>query len=147
MHNVYKNIDDYNPNKENKILIVFDDIIADMDHNKKLKPIVTKLFVRGRKLNISLFFITQSYFDLPKDVRLNTSHIFISKIPSNKEINQIAHLSDINTKEFVNIYRNYTAEPYSFLVDDTKLAPNNPLRFRKNLFGIGCSSIKCNSNV
>ena len=74
MHDVYKNINDYNPDKENKTLIVFDDMIADMDHNKKLNPIVTELFIRGRKLNISLVFIAQSYFKVPKDVRLNTSH-------------------------------------------------------------------------
>ena len=79
MRNVYKNIDDYNPDKENKILIVFDDMIADMIHNKKLNSIVTELFIRGRKLNISLVFITQSYFKVPKDVRLNTSHFFIEK--------------------------------------------------------------------
>ena len=73
MHDVCKNIDDYNPDKENKILIVSDDIIADMIHNKKLNSIVTELFIRGRKLNISLVFITQSYFKVPKDVRLSTS--------------------------------------------------------------------------
>ena len=66
MHDVYKNIDDYNPDKENKILIVFDDIIADMIHNKKLNSTVTELFIRGRKLNISLFFITQSYFKVSR---------------------------------------------------------------------------------
>ena len=71
MQDVYKNIDEYNPDKENKILIVFDDMIADMINNKKLNSIVTKLFIRGRKLNISLVFITQSNFKLPKDVRLN----------------------------------------------------------------------------
>ena len=82
MH-VYENIDEYNPYKKNKILIVFDDMIADMIHNIKLNSIVTELFIRGRKLNISLVFITQSYFKVPKDVRLNTSHFFIAKI-SNK---------------------------------------------------------------
>ena len=80
MRNVYKIIDDYNPNKENKMLIVFDDMIADMIHNKKLNSVVTELFIRGRKLNISLVFITQSYFKVPKDVRLNTTHFFIKKI-------------------------------------------------------------------
>ena len=74
MHDVYKNINDYNPDKENKTLIVFDDMTADMDHNKKLNPIVTELFIRGRKLNISLVFIAQSYFKVLKDVRLITSH-------------------------------------------------------------------------
>ena len=68
MYDVYKNIDDYNPDKENKMLIVFDDVMADMIHNKKLNPVVTELFFRGRKLSISLVFITQSYFDIPKDV-------------------------------------------------------------------------------
>ena len=79
MRNVYKSINYYNPDKENKILIVFDDMIADMIHNKKLNSIVTELFIRGRKLNISLVFITQSYFKVPKDVTLNTSHFFREK--------------------------------------------------------------------
>ena len=79
MHDVYKNIDEYNPDKENKILISFDDMIADMIHNKKLNSVITEVFVRGRKLNISLVFITQSYFKVPKDVRLNTSHFLLQK--------------------------------------------------------------------
>ena len=119
MHDVYKNIYDYNPDKENKILIVFDDMIADMIHNKTLNSIVTELFIRGRKLDISLIFVTQSYFKVPKDVRLNTSHFFIAKIPNKRELQQIStnHSSDSNNKDFVNIY-----EPYSFLVIDTMLA-------------------------
>ena len=138
MHDVYKNIDHYNPDKENKILIVFDDMIADMINNKKLNSIITELFIRGRKLNISLVFITQSYFKVPKDVRLNTTHFFIMKIPNKRELQQIAinHSSDINTKDFANIYRKCTAEPYSFLVNDTTLSSDNPLRFRKNLYNI-----------
>ena len=138
IQDVYKNIGEYNPDKENKILIVFHDMIADMIHNKKLDSIVTELFIRERKLNISLVFITQSYFKVPKDVRLNTSHFFIAKIPNKRELQQIAinHSSDINTKDFTNIYRECTAEPYSFLVNDTMLASNNPLRFRKNLFNL-----------
>ena len=90
MHDVCKNIDDYNPDKENKILIVFDDMIADMIHNKKLNSIVTELFIRGRELNISLVFITQSYFKVPKNVRLNTIHFFITKISNKRELQQIA---------------------------------------------------------
>ena len=138
MHDVYKNIDEYNPYKENKIFIVFDGMIANMTHNKKLNSIVTELFIRGRKLNIYLVFITQSYFKVPKDVRLNTSHFFIAKIPNKRERQQIAinRSSDINTKDFANIYRKCTAEQYSFLVIDTMLASNNPLGFRKNLFNI-----------
>ena len=135
MGDVYKNIDEYNPDPENKALIVFDDMIADLINIRKLDSIVTKLSIRGRKLNISLVFITQSYFKVPKDVRLNTSHFFIAKIPNKRELS-INHSSDTNTKDFANIYRKCTAEPYSFLVNDTTLASNNPLRFRKNLFGI-----------
>ena len=138
MHDVYKNISYYNPDKENQILIVSDDMIADMIHNKKLDWIVTELFIRGRKLNISLVFITQSYFKVPKNVRLNSTHFFIKKIPNRREIQEIArnHSSDISTKDFINIYRECTAEPYSFLVNDATLASDNPLRFRKNLFNI-----------
>ena len=138
MHDVYKNIDDYNPDKENKILIVFDDMIADMIHNKKLNSIVTELFIRGRKLNISLVFITQSHFKVPQDVKLNTTHFFIAKILNKRELQQmvINHSSDISTKDLINIYKKCTGKPYSFLVIDTTLASDNPLRFRKTLFSI-----------
>ena len=138
MQDVYKNIDEYNPDKENKILIVFDDMIADMINNKKLNSIVTELFIRGRKLNISLVFITQSYFKVPKDVRLNTIHFFIMKIPNKRELQQIAtnYSSNIDPKEFINIYKKYTDEPYSFLVNDTTLASGNLLRFRKNIYNV-----------
>ena len=135
MHDVYKNIDNYNLNKENKILIVFDDMIADMINNKKLNSIVTELFIRCRKLNIFLVFISQSYFKVPKDVRNNSTHFFIMKIPNKRELMQtaITHSSDINTKDFNEIYRKCTDKPYSFLVIDTTLPSNNLLRFRKNL--------------
>ena len=86
MQDVYKNIDEYNVDKERKILIVFDDMIADMINNKKLNSIVTELFIRGRKLNISLVFITQLYFKVPKDIRVNTTHFFITKIPNKREL-------------------------------------------------------------
>ena len=138
MRYVYKNFDDYNPDKENKILIVFDDRIADMIHNKKPNSIVTKLLIRGRKLNISIVFIAQSYFKVPKDVRLNTTHFLISKIPNKRELQQISinHSSDIITKYFTNIYRKCTTEPFSLLVNDNTLASDNLLRFRKNIFDI-----------
>ena len=137
MCNVYKNVNHYNPDKGNKILIVSDDMIADMVQNEKLNSVVTELFVRGRKLNIYLVYITQSYFKTPKDVRLNTTHFFITKMLSKRELQQITinHSSDISPKDFVNIYRKCTAEPYSFFVNDTTLVSNYPLRFRKNLFG------------
>ena len=79
MQDKHKNIDDYNPRKKRKVLIVFDDMIADMINNKKLDSIVTELFIRGRKLNISIVFIMQSYFKVPKDARLNSTHFFIMK--------------------------------------------------------------------
>ena len=96
------------------------------------------MLIRSRKSNISLFFITQPYFKVPKDVRLNSTHFFIMKIPNKRELQQIAlnHSSDINSKDFIKIYKKCTAEPYSFLVNDTTLASDNPLRFRKNLFNI-----------
>ena len=84
MHDVYTNINDYNVDKDRKILIVFDDMIADIIKNKKLNSIVIELFIKGRKLNISLVFITQSYFKVPEDVRRNTTHFFISKIPNKR---------------------------------------------------------------
>ena len=74
MDDIYKNIEEYNPNKKRKILIVFDDMIADMLSNKKLNPVVTELFIRGKKLNISLVFIKQSYFTVSKNIRLNSTH-------------------------------------------------------------------------
>ena len=86
MQDVYKNIDEYNTDKERKILIVFDDMIADMINNKKLNSIVTELFIRGRKLNISLVFITQSYFKAPKNIRVNSTHFSIMKIPNKREL-------------------------------------------------------------
>ena len=86
LDNIYKNIQEYNSNKTRKILIVFDDMIANMLSNKKLNPIVSELFIRGRKLNISLVFITQSYFSVPKDIRLNSTHYFIMKIPNKQEL-------------------------------------------------------------
>ena len=114
------------------------DMVADMINNKKLNSIVTELFIRGRKLDISLVFITQSYFKVSKDVRLNSTNFFVMKIPNKREIQQIApnHSSDIYSKDFMKIYKKCTAKPYSFLVNDATLASDNPLRFRKNLFNI-----------
>ena len=102
MQDVYKNIEDYNPIKKRKVLIVFDDMIADMINNNKLNPVVIELFIRGRTLNISIICITQSYFKVPKDVRLNSTHFFIMKIPNKRELQQTAlnHSSDIDFKGF-----------------------------------------------
>ena len=135
MEDIYKNIENYNPRKKRKILIVFDDMIADMIINKKLNPVVTELFIRGRKFNISVVLISQSYFKVPKDVRLNSTHFFITRIPNKRELQQIAlnHSSDIDFKDFIKIYKKCTAEPYSFLVNDKTLPSDDLLRFRKNL--------------
>ena len=135
MQDVFENIEEYNIGKKRKILIVFDDMIADMINNKKLNPIVTELFIRGKKLNISLVFIVQSYFKLPKDFRLNSTQLFIMKTPNKKKLQQIAvnHSSDIDFKDFITIYKKLIAEPYSFLVNDATLPSDTPLKFRKNL--------------
>ena len=89
MQDVYKNIEEYNVDKELKILIVFDDMIVDMINNKKLHSIVTELFIRGRKLNTSLVSFIQSYFKVPKNVKLNSTHFFIMKILNKRELQQI----------------------------------------------------------
>ena len=106
MQHVCKEIENYNPNSKRKVLIVFDDMIAGMINNKKLNSVVTKLFFRGRKFNISIVFITQSYFKVPKNVRLNSTHFLIMKIPNKRELQQIAlnHSSDIDFKDFLKIY-------------------------------------------
>ena len=93
------------------------------------------MFIRGRKLNISFVYITQFYFIAPKNIRLNSTHYFVMKIPNKGELQQIAfnHSSDIDFQDFMNLYKKCTAKPYSFLVIDATLASDNPLRFRKNL--------------
>ena len=110
-------------------------MIADMLSNKKLNPIVTELFIRGRKLNISLVFITQSYFAVPKNIRLNFTHYFVMKIPKKRELQQVAfnHYSDIDFEDFVNLYKKCTSKSFSFLVIQATLATDNSFRFRKNL--------------
>ena len=133
MQDVYKNIEEYNPGKKRKVLIDFDDMVADMIINNKFNLIVTGLFIRGRKLNISLAFITQSYFKVPKDAIPNSTHFMIMKISNKRELQQIAinHSSDIDFKEFMKIYEKYTKEKYSFLVNDITLPSGNSTRFRK----------------
>ena len=102
MDDVHENIDDYNPIWKRKKLIVFDDMIADIIANKKFQAIIKELFIRCRKLNISLVFITQSYFSVPKDVRLNTTHYLIMKITNRRGLQNIAtdHSADIDYQDF-----------------------------------------------
>ena len=108
-----ENSNDMQDVKERQILIVFDDMTADMINNKKINSILTELFITSRKLNISFVFITQSYFKFPKNVRLNSTHFFIMKIPNKREFQQTAlnNSSDISTKDFIKIYKKYTAKP------------------------------------
>ena len=136
MDDVYKNINDYNPSRKRKILIVFDDMISDIMTNKKFRVIIKELFIRCRKLNSSLVFITQSYFSVPKDVRLNSTRYLIMKINNRKNLQNIAinHSADVDYKNFIKIDKECTKEPFSSLTIDTTLPASNPLRFRKNLF-------------
>ena len=90
MDDMYKNIGECNPKKKRKILIVFNNIITDMFSNKKLNPVVTELFIRGKKLKISLAFITQSYFTVPKNIMLSSTCYFIVKIPNRQELPRIS---------------------------------------------------------
>ena len=138
MDGVYENINDYNPNRKIKILIVFDDVIADIMTNKKFQAIIKELFIRCRKLNISIVFITQYYFSVPKDVRLNSTYYLILKINSRKELQYISinHSADIDYKDFMKVYRECTKEPFNFLTIDTTLPASNPSKFKKNLFDL-----------
>ena len=138
MDDIYKNIDDYNPSRKGKILIAFDDMIADIMTNERFEAIIKELFIRRRKLNIYLVFITQSYFSVPKFVRLNSTHYLVMEIDNQRELQNIAinHSANIDYKDFRKIYREYTEEPYSFSTIDTTLPASNSLRFRKNLLPI-----------
>ena len=129
MDDVYSNIDDYNPERKIKVLIVFDDMIADIMTNKKFQAIIKELFIRCKKLNISLAFISQSYFSVPKEVRLNSTHYLIMRIHTRRDYNKLPLIIQqiLTTK----IYRNCTKEPYSFLTINTTLPADNPMRFRK----------------
>ena len=103
MDDVYENIDDYNQNSKRKIVIVVDDIIVDIMRNKDFQAIFKELFIRCKKLNISLAFITQSYLFVPNDVRLNSTHYLIMKIKNNRDLQNIAsnHSAEIDYKDFM----------------------------------------------
>ena len=138
MDDVYENIYDYNPLRKKKNVIVFVDMIVDIMANNEFKPIIKELFIRCRKLNISLVFMTQSFFSAPKDVRLNSTHYLImninnTKLQDNYKILRLITLQAL-TMDFMEIYGKCTKETYSFLTIDTRLPASNPLRFRKNLF-------------
>ena len=130
MDDIYSNIDDYNPRRKRKILIVFDDMIADITTNKKFQAITKELFIRCRKLNKSLVFITKSYFRVSKDVRLNSTNYQIMKIHNRRELQQIAidHSVDIDYEDLQKFYK----RNLFFLTIDTTLPAVNPMRFRKS---------------
>ena len=104
---VYNNIDDYNPRRKRNFLIVFDDIIAEIMTSKRFQAIINELFFRCRKLNISLVFIIQSYFSVPKEFRLNSTHYRIMKIHNKRELENIATnpSADVNYKDFLKLYK------------------------------------------
>ena len=128
MDDIYENINNYNRNKVRKILIVFDDMIPDIMTNKKFQSLIKELFIRCRKLNMSLVFITQSYFSVPKDVRLNSTLYLIMKINNRKELQNIVinHFADSDYQDFIKIYREFTKERYNFLIIGTTLSSSNP---------------------
>ena len=120
MDDVLDDINNYNKNSDKKVLIVFDDIIADIEYNKKFKRIIKELFYRARKINVSIVFIMQSYFRALKDARLNSTHYILMKIGKS------GHL---DYKEFLKMYNYCTKEPYSFMTIDAR--PTATMPFKK----------------
>ena len=131
MNDVLDDINNYNKNRDKKVLIILDDMIADTMRSEKFKAIVKELFIRCRKLNISIVFITQSYFRTPKDARLNSTHYILMKIGNKKELKSIAEENSghLDLKDFLKIYNYCTKEPYSFMLVDTR--PTARVTFKK----------------
>ena len=132
MNDVLENINNYNKNRDKKVLIIFDDMIADIIRSEKFKAIVKELFIRCRKLHISIVFTTQSYFRTPKDARLNSTHYILMKISNKKELKSIAEENSchLDFRGFLKIYNYCTNEPYSFMMVDTR--PTAHVTFKKN---------------
>ena len=135
MDDICKIIEYHNTNKKQKVMIVFDDMVADIFSNKEPNPTVTELVITGRKLNISIVFIRQAYFGVPKNIRLNSTHIFVMTIPSKRKIQQIAfnHSLDIDLQDVMRPCKKCTTKSYSFFIIDTTLASDNSTHFRNNL--------------
>ena len=121
MDDILSDIEDYNKKRKRKILIIFDNMISHVMSDKKAQQILKDLFIRCRKLNISHCFLTQSYFSVPKDIRLNCTHYILVKLNNRRELQNIAidHSADIDDKDFIKIYRVCTKEPFNFLTIDT----------------------------
>ena len=132
---IVENLEDYNQIKKRIVLIVFIAMIADIEYNKKISPIVTELFLRGRKFKISIVLTLQSYFKVPKTMKLNLAYCFTMKIPNKRELKRIAsnQLFDIGFKYFMKLYKDYTKQPFSFSSSDTTFLSDNPLRFKKSV--------------
>ena len=132
MHDVLEDINNYNKNRDKKVLIIFDDMIADIMRSEKFKAIVKELLIMCRKLNISIVFITQSYFRTPKDAILNNTHYILMKMGNKKELKSIAgeNLGHLDFKDFLKIYNHCTRDPYLFMMVDTR--PTARVTFKKN---------------
>ena len=132
MNDVLDDINNYNKNRDKKVLIVFDDKIAYIEYNKNFKRIIEELFYRACKINVSIVFITQSYFRASKDARLNSTHYVIIKINNKKELKRIAEEKSghLDYKDFLKMYNYCTEEPYSFMTIDDR--PTATIPFKKN---------------
>ena len=132
MNDVLDDINNYNKNRDKKVLIVFDDMIADIEYNRNFKQVIKELFYRAHKINISIVFITQSYFRALKDARLNSTHYIIMKINNKKELKRIAEEKSgrLDYKDFLKMYNYCTQDPYSFMTIDVR--PTATIPFKKN---------------
>ena len=153
MNDVLDDTNDYNKNRDKKVLIVFDDMIADIEYNKNFKRIIKELFYRARKINVLIVFITQSYFRTLNDARLNSTHYILMKIGNKKELKRIAEEKSghLDYKDFFKMYNYCTKDPYSFMTIDTR--PTAIIQFKKNFnepidlsepSSLGCSSLEHN---
>ena len=135
MNDVLDDINNYNKNRNKKVLIVFDDIIADIEYNKNFKRIIKELFYRSRKINLSIVFTMQSYFRALKDARLNSTYYILMKIGNKKELKRIAEEKSghLDCKDFLKIFNYCTRKPYSFMTIDTR--PTATILFKKNFDG------------
>ena len=133
MNDVLDDINNYNKNRDKKVLIVFDDMIADIEYNKNFKRIIKELFYKACKINVSIVFITQSYFRALKDARLNSTHYTIMKINNKKELKRIAEEKSghLDYKDFLKMFNYCTKEPYSFMTIDA--GPTATIPFKKTL--------------
>ena len=132
MDDVLDDVNNYNKNRDKKVLIVFDDMIADIEYNKKFKRIIKGLFYRARKINVLIVFITRSYFRALKDARLNSAHYILMETNNKKELKRIAEEKSghLDYKDFLKMYNYCTKEPYSFMTIDAR--PTATIPFKKN---------------